>query len=171
MSLLIGDDFQQLFKDFELTAFRLEVRDRYNAPHESESLRQFLAGEEEDRDLFAGWYAMIGEIVAAGKRFERVRVVSRPPSDYNRYGYWSSQFNNAAGEDIRYLARDQAEGLPTHDYWLFDSRKLVRMHFNDDDDTFVGAEVVDDPVEIVRHNYWRDLAWHRAVRREEFAIE
>jgi hypothetical protein len=31
------------------------------------------------------------------------------------------------------------EGLPDHDYWLFDSRKLVRMHF-DDEDRFLGGE-------------------------------
>jgi hypothetical protein len=55
----------------------------------------------------------------------------------------------SAGEDIRYLARDQAEAaeLPNHEYWLFDSRKLVRMHF-DDADVFRGAEIVEEPAEI-----------------------
>ena len=93
-----------------------------------------------------------------------------PLTDYSRFGVWCSQFTAGAGEDIRYLPRELADDLPKHDYWLFDSRKLVRMHFNDDM-SFLGGEVVEDPAEIVRHNYWRDAAWHHAVRREDFAKE
>lgn len=115
---------------------------------------------------------MIREATAEGRRFSRVRVVSVPLTDYSRFSLWGSKLTNAAGEDIRYLARDKAraEGLPGHDYWLFDSRKLVRMHF-DDADRFLGGEIIEDSVVIVQHNYWRDVAWHRAVRRDEFAAE
>jgi hypothetical protein len=69
------------------------------------------------------------------------------------------QFTNGAGEDIRYVTGDEAEnaGLPNHDYWLFDSRKLVRMHF-DHGDCFLGGEVIEDLAVIVAHNYWRDAA-------------
>jgi hypothetical protein len=116
------------------------------------------------------WLTMIRAATEAGKRFSRVRVVSLPLSDYSRFGVWCSQFTNGAGEDIRYLPREEANTakLPTYDYWLFDSRKLARMHF-DDDDSFLGAEIVDDPAVIVAHNYWRDVAWHYAVRRDDFA--
>jgi hypothetical protein len=77
-----------------------------------------------------------------------------------------------AGEDIRYLVHERAQevGLPNHDYWLFDSHKLLRIHF-DESDRFVGGEIIDDPTEIVRHNYWRDAAWHYTLRRDEFATE
>jgi hypothetical protein len=44
------------------------------------------------------------------------------------------------------------------------------MHF-DDDENFRGGEVIEDPAVIVEHNYWRDAAWHRAVRRDDFATE
>ena len=115
---------------------------------------------------------MIRAAAAEGRRFTRVRVVSLPLTDYSRFGVWCAQFTNGAGEDIRYLTRERArvEGLPDHDYWLFDSRKLVRMHF-DDGDRFLGGEVVEDPSAVVDHNYWRDAAWHRAVERDHFAIE
>jgi hypothetical protein len=116
------------------------------------------------------WLAMLGEATAAGRRFSRVRVVTLPLTDYSRFGVWCSQFTAGAGEDIRYLPRDRTSDLPTHDYWLFDSRTLVRMHF-DDNMGFLGGEVIVDPAEIVRHNYWRDAAWHYAVRREDFATE
>jgi len=116
------------------------------------------------------WLDLLRAATAEGRRFARVRVVSLPLTDYSRFGVWCAQFTGGAGEDIRYLPRDQAEaaGLPDHDFWLLDSRKLVRMHF-DDTDRFLGGEVVDDPAEVVQHNYWRDAAWHHAIRRDDFA--
>jgi len=117
---------------------------------------------------FSNWLTMIREATAAGRRFSRVRVVSTPLTDYSRFGLFCAEHTNAAGEDIRYLDRDHAGDLPDYDYWLFDSRRLVKMRF-DDDETFLGAEVIEDPVAIVEHNYWRDAAWHRAVRRDDFA--
>ncbi|MGH3812466.1 MAG: DUF6879 family protein [Pseudonocardiaceae bacterium] len=170
--MLIGDEFSQLFRTFEHTAFRLEVRDRYNSPRESESFEKFLAGEPDDLAWHQKWLAMLRETSSQGRRFCRVRVVSAPLSDYSRFGLWISQFANNAGDDIRYLIRAKAEALdlPGHDYWLFDSRKLVRMHFGDDD-RFLGGEVVEDPTMIVRHNYWRDAAWHYAIRRSDFTSE
>lgn len=115
---------------------------------------------------------MVRKAANEGRRFMRVRVVDLPLNDYNRFGYAVSQRNNAAGEDIRYLARDLAKAaeLPNHDYWLFDSRKLAMMHFADDD-RFLGAEIIEDPSVIVQHNYWRDASWHHAVRRDDFATE
>lgn len=111
---------------------------------------------------------MIRSAAVKGRRFARVRVVSLPLTDYSRFGVFCSRYTNEAGEDIRYLARDQARDLPDYDYWLFDSRKLVKMHF-DTDENFLGGEIIEDPAEVVRHNYGRDAVWHRALRREDFA--
>jgi len=119
---------------------------------------------------FQDWLTMIREATAEGRRFTRVRVVSMPLTDYSRFGVFCSQHTNAAGEDIRYLIRHDATNLPDYDYWLFDSRLLVRMHF-DDDENFLGGELIEDPAVIVQHNYWRDAAWHRAVRRDDFATQ
>jgi hypothetical protein len=174
LTLLTREEFDRLFKTFEHTAFRLEVRDRYNAPYEAESFGKFLNGEPEYiDDSYRRWLDWIQAATAAGRRFSRVRVVSLPLADYSRYGLSYARHNNAAGEDIRYLTRDRARavGLPDHDYWLFDSRKLAWMHFDDADDHFLGAEIIEDPAVIVQHNYWRDAARHWAVRRDDFAAE
>src|SRR5699024_8823954 len=135
-----GPDFQQLFDSFEHTAFRLETRDRYNAPYENESLRKFLADESDDLPWMQSWLDMIRKATAAGRRFSRVRGINGPLNDYSHIGVWWAQVHNNAGEDIRYLERGAAEkaGLPQHDYWLFDSHTLLRMHF-DDSDTFLGG--------------------------------
>nr|WP_249416871.1 DUF6879 family protein [Streptomyces sp. TS71-3] len=96
--------------------------------------------------------------------------MSTPLTGYSRFGIFCSEHTNQAGEDIRYVKREDASGLPDYDYWLFDSSKLVRMHFDDDED-FLGGELIEDSAEIVKHNYWRDAAWHRAIRRDDFATE
>lgn len=165
-----GPEFGRLFRTFEHTAFRLETRDQYTSPNETEALRQFTAGEPVDMEWFQNWLSMIRAAAAAGRRFSRVRVVSLPLTDYSRFGLYCAEYTNAAGEDIRYLRRDEESNLPDYDYWLFDSSTLVRMHF-DDDENFLGGELIRDPAVVVKHNYWRDAAWHFAVRRDDFATE
>nr|WP_245929792.1 DUF6879 family protein [Allonocardiopsis opalescens] len=123
-----------------------------------------------DMDWFQNWLTMIRAATEEGRRFRRVRVVSIPLTAYSAFGIFCAKYTNEAGEDIRYLPREQAADLPEHDYWLFDSRKLVRMHFGRDE-TFLGGEVIEDPAVIVQHNYWRDAAWHRAVRRDDIAAQ
>ncbi|PRY29185.1 hypothetical protein CLV43_12662 [Umezawaea tangerina] len=148
----------------------METREVYKSANETDALRQFSSGDLVDMSWFRNWLTMIEDAAGEGRRFSRVRVVSTPLSDYSRFGLFCSEYTNAAGEDIRYLARHDAMGLPDYDYWLFDSRTLVRMLF-DEQENFLGGEVVEDPAAIVNHNYWRDTAWHRAVRRDDFAAQ
>jgi hypothetical protein len=164
VTLLTGEDFFDLFRTFEYTAFRLEVRESY---YEKEQLAQFVAGGPVDVSYMDDWLALNVGLRVQGKRMERVRVVSRPYSDYTRYGLWLCQYNTQAGEDIRYLHREDAAGLPDHDYWLFDSSRLYIVRFTDDDE-LLGAELVEDPATIIQHGYWRDAAWHKAVPYSEY---
>jgi len=71
-----------------------------------------------------------------------------------RFGVFCSEYTNAAGEDIRYLPRQDAAGLPDYDYWLFDSSKLVRMHF-DDDENFLSRLVLTGSAMIVSARFRR----------------
>jgi hypothetical protein len=168
LSLLLGSEFGELFRTFEHTAFRLETRDQYKSANEDAALHEFVAGRQPDIAWFTNWLSMIRGATAEGRRFSRVRIVTRPLTDYSRFGHFCAGYTNQAGEGIRYLDRAAAGELPDYDYWLFDSRKLVRMHF-DEGENFLGGEVVADPAVIVEHNYWRDAAWHRAVPRDDFA--
>lgn len=146
----------------------METRDLYNSPREVESFRKFMLGEP-DASYHQGWLEMVRTARAEGRLFSRVRVVSVPLTDYSRFSLWVAGYTREAGDDILYLTRDQADAtdLPNHDYWLFDSCKLLMMHFGDDD-RFVGADVIEDPAIIVQHNYWRDVARHHATSRDEF---
>lgn len=162
--LLVGTDFFNLFRTFEHTAWRLEVRESY---YEKEQLEQFRAGGPVDLGYMEEWLAVMVQARVEGKRVERVRVVSRPFSDYTRYGLWLCRYNVQAGEDIRYLDRSRAVGLPNHDFWLLDSSRLYIVRFSDEDE-LLGAEPVEDVAEIVQHGGWRDAAWHLAVPFDRF---
>jgi hypothetical protein len=165
--LITVEAFGELFHTFRHTAFRLEPRERYNSPVELEPLRRFLAGEPDDLAWNRPWLDLIKRLTAEGKVVSRVRVVSRPFSDYTRFGLFCSEHTNQAGEEIRYLHRAQADGLPDFDYWLFDSERVAKLHFAEDD-AVLGAEIITDPGEVVRLSAARDDAWHRAVSREAF---
>jgi hypothetical protein len=164
MTMLTGEDFFDLFRTFEHSAFRLEVRESY---YEKVQLGEYLVGGPVDISYMDAWLALMVSSGAAGKRIERVRVVSSPFSDYTRYGLWLCKYNTRAGEDIRYVLRDRADGLPNHDYWLLDSKRLYIVHFNDSDEV-LGAEPIEDCSIVVQHGYWRDAAWHKAIPYDEF---
>jgi hypothetical protein len=164
MPLLIGEEFFDLFRTFAHSAYRLEVRESY---YEREQLAQFLAGGPVDLSYMEEWLAVMAQARAAGKRVERVRVVSQPFSDYTRYGLWLCQYNTQAGEDIRYLDRQHAAGLPDHDYWLLDSSRLYIVRFSEGDE-LLGAEPVEAAPSVVQHGFWRDAAWHHATAYREF---
>jgi len=83
--MLSRTEFEQLFDTFTRSAWRLEIQDTYDEPEEREPLRRFLAGEPDDFAWIADWWAWIRSITQAGKRFERVRVVFDPISDYQRF--------------------------------------------------------------------------------------
>lgn len=168
MALISGPAFVDLFRTFAHTTRRLETRDRYDSPTEQEPLRRFLAGEPEDLTWFQNWSGIVKQATGDGKIFQRVRAVTVPLSDYSRYGLSLARHNIAAGEDIRYLDRAEANGLPALDFWVFDSSRVAQLHFTDGDQ-LLGAEIITDPVIVVERSATLDDAVHRSITRDEFA--
>lgn len=172
MSVLLSEtDLGDLLSTFTVTAFRFELRERYNSTVGAEPYRKWRAGEKDDYAWHRPWMDKIRRDVAISKTWRRVRIVSVPPSDYTRYGIHIGRLSVSAGEDIRYLRRDVAEqlGLAPFDAWLLDGTQLVHLHFRDSDDTFAGAELVTDPDTVARHVEWRDVAWKHAQPLDQFA--
>lgn len=79
-----------------------------------------------------------------------------------------SRYNAAVGEDIRYLWREDAAELPAEDFWVFDSRLVALLHF-DDADNIVNIELITEPAEVVRYAIVRDAARHHAIPFDQFA--
>jgi hypothetical protein len=169
---LTADDFNRLFRYFKHTAFRMEVQPVYAVTEERESVEEFLAGEPRpvtEFPFYAAWLDQIRTLTSEGKRIERVRILTEPPTDYQRWEIWSGQFNAAAGEVIRYLPRQRATeiGLPVaDDWWMFDSERVARMRFGQAGEP-LGGEIVSDPDVVAQHRAW----WNIAVRHSTTAHE
>jgi hypothetical protein len=164
--------WNQMLRGFDHTAFRLEVCQSYSMPYEDESFRRFLDGQDLAEDAsMEEWLGIVRAARAAGKRMERVHIVVEPLSDYLHYELaWWYAANVAAGEDIRIIPTRKGEwpaGLPKHDFWLYDSNRVAVLHY-DSAGHLYRVEVVRDPVEVVRHCAWRDIAMHQAIPWAEY---
>ncbi|WP_381562916.1 DUF6879 family protein [Streptomyces eurythermus] len=158
-----------MFREFRHTAWRLETRRGYASDRRSPKWARWQAGEDIAGEA-STWLENVAEQTAAGKRFERVRLVDDPPTEGQQFLLASAPGNVAAGEDIRNLTRAQAEQLrlPDNDFWLFDSKLVARFAFAEDDTT-LGVYVTEDPAEVLAACQARDAAWHHAVPTQEFA--
>ncbi|MDT0459645.1 hypothetical protein RM550_28685 [Streptomyces sp. DSM 41527] len=162
--------FAHLFKTFEHSAWRLETRRGYASDRATESYREFVETGTVTWDLDNDWCRNMQEQTAAGKRVGRVRIVDNPPTTGQLYLLDNAKRNSATGEDMRNLWRADAERLqlPTEDFWIFDSRVIALLHF-DEDDTLLNVELITDPVEVMRYAQVRDAALHHSSPYEQFA--
>lgn len=163
-------DITGLFTTFERTAWRLETRRRYAVDIGTPKWELWQAGGDLGYNPAHPWHANVRAQTEAGKRFERVRIVDSPPTEGQRFLLASSRGNTEAGEDIRNLPRADADrlGLPDEDFWLFDARIVVRLVFDEDDNT-LGVEVSEDPQDVAEAVRLRDAAWPVAIPTAEFA--
>ncbi|NUV37913.1 DUF6879 family protein, partial [Streptomyces sp. KAI-27] len=119
-------------------------------------------------DLNEPWFVNIKAQTEAGKTVGRVRIADKPMTTGQRFLLDYSRYNAAVGEDIRYLWREDAADLPAEDFWIFDSRLVALLHF-DDADNIVNIELITEPAEVVRYAIVRDAARHHAVPFNQFA--
>lgn len=167
---LVGEAWKAYAKNFERSAFRLEVQPTYTMPAEQDSVRRFLAGEPLPEGHNSEWHVTVRANIAAGKTMQRVRVVRQPLTDYQRYGLaWSVPGNVAAGEDIRVLdlTGSPLPPLPTFDFWLYDEKTVARLDYHMDG-TQIGRELVED-ADLTRYFEWRDYALKHSVPFLEYS--
>ncbi|QFQ98903.1 hypothetical protein F9278_25190 [Streptomyces phaeolivaceus] len=170
--LVDRDTFRRLFETFEYTAWRLETRRGYASDREDPDYRAFLETGSAPCDFSEPWFVNVRNQTAVGKRIGRVRVTDDPPTQEQLFLLDYARHNAYVGEDMRYLWRKDAEriGLPAEDFWIFDSRIVALLHF-DDADTLLGIELITEPALIVRYSTMRDAAMHHAVPYEQFAAQ
>jgi hypothetical protein len=165
------DTFRCLFHTFEHTAWRLETRRGYASDRQDPDYEAFLATGTSPCDPDEPWFVTIRAQTKAGKRIGRVRVADHPPTTEQLFLLDYARHNAAAGEDIRYLWRKDAEraALPLEDFWIFDSRLVALLHF--DDDILLTIELITEPAQVVRYAMVRDAAMHHAVPFDPFAAQ
>lgn len=164
-----AEEFGRMFTTLKHSAWRLETRRRYAWDEQQPEYAQFLTEGRVDWDLDDPWCQGRREQTQLGKRFERVRILDEPPTIGQRYLLDNARRNEAVGETIRVLARIRAEelGLPREDFWIFDSRVVALLHF-DEDDEMGDIELITNPVDVLRYAQAREAAWHFAVPYDQF---
>jgi hypothetical protein len=166
VSQIPREELGRLLNGFEHTAYRLELLPAYEESSETAALASFIAGREPD--IYPGrraWLERVRAAADADKVMQRVHVVAEPLSDYLRFEIgWAYGQSQDAGEDIRILQAVNAPAIVAEaaDYWLFDSRTLVRMEY-DNRGRLARLHRAIDPGEIVAACYTRDAALHYAV--------
>ncbi|MFD9604214.1 DUF6879 family protein [Streptomyces sp. NPDC059970] len=166
------ETFRRLFETFEHTAWRLETRRGYASDRQDPDYQAFLATGSSTWDPNEPWFVNISRQTTAGKKVGRVRIADKPPTTEQLFLLDYAKHNASVGEDIRYLWRQQADqaDLPAEDFWIFDSRIVAVLRF-DDDDNLLGIELITEPAEVVRYATSRDAAMHHAIPYEQFTAQ
>lgn len=165
-------DFKTLLAATERDLIRFETRDAYDLS-EAEGFEEW----RKTGDISGHDWEEFGDIVrgavARGVRWRRVRIISRPMSEYMRWEYAITDGNIAFGEDIRWLWRDQAADLliPAADCWVFDNR-VIRWNFQRGDDSNPRVYAFSSDPRTARDIAGSfELAWNRATPHSEFVPE
>ncbi|MCP9623873.1 hypothetical protein FOH10_21110 [Nocardia otitidiscaviarum] len=174
MQLLLGaEQFRPVLATAQYRAFHLETRDEYLAETEHESLTAFRADESIDPGgpWFDGWLQQVRSARDRGVAIERARIVSVPHTFYTRYLLALTRHNVAAGEDVRYLRREDADPADAvaEDFWLLDER-LVAYSLFDERGYWVGAAASTDPVLVAAAVAIRDRIWAQSVPYGEYLV-
>jgi hypothetical protein len=150
-------DVAALFETVERSAFRLEPVPPTGPPIDARD-------PADDLVVQLPWFDAVRRAVDAGRVVQRVRVVDRPPTPYQRFELSLAPFHAEAGEEVRFLSAPVARdlSLPPLDFWLLDERRVVTL-----DDT--GAQVTHDPAVVQRMRRYREVAWRHAVPFDRFA--
>lgn len=159
-----GPEFAELFAAFERSAWRLETYPAYEVDDEAEALRLHRDVGELDVSYLADWLTDVKAATDVGKRFERVRVLTEPPTPYLEFEMAVAVHNSAVGEDIRTLTARKARLLELpdlHDFWIFDDERVAILHFSPTG-RLLNAEVRDDPDTLSQHIEWKTRAWKHA---------
>lgn len=136
----------ELFDTFEREAFRLETLADYSKSGNVDAYQAFLAGQPQPADYNESWLSEVRAHTGGGKRIYRVHVVSRPLTPYLRFELgWGYRKNATGGEEFFIL---DTTGKPNplkgaEDFWLFDERTAVVMHY-DHAGAVTGRETIPD---------------------------
>ncbi|MFD6400132.1 DUF6879 family protein [Nocardia sp. NPDC060249] len=170
MQQLSDDGFAELFGRTTRDAFHLEVQDTYAVDLENGPYARWLAGEPDDYGWMTPWLDQVADLTASGATVRRVRVVSRPHTDYTRWCLHVAQENIRAGEQVQYIDRADInpELLTTDDWWLFDD-EVASFNVFEPSGRFAGGAVTTDPRILAMLREVRDTVWLKSVPRDEYA--
>jgi hypothetical protein len=127
------EQFGRYFSDFKSSATRIETLPVYTTPDEKEPFDLYLSGAPLPPDRNAEWADNIRRQVASGKYMGRVHIIDHVLNPYLQFEIdWYYAINGAAGEDIRFIFREDVPDLVYTDTWLFDDESVLDLSYDRD---------------------------------------
>ncbi|WP_371654386.1 MULTISPECIES: DUF6879 family protein [unclassified Streptomyces] len=154
--LLDGDEWRAMFRDFRTEAWRLETLPQYLMPQEEAEIQAFRDGKRIDPQSYRSSYTeRIKKQRAEGRMNRRVRILTRPLSEYLRFEF--SRYYEPhvlAGEDIRILDVTDRENplVDVQDFWLFDRSTVVLMNYEPDGKQISRQLYEGDPAPFIEYH-------------------
>jgi hypothetical protein len=130
-SMIISmEEFGRYFTDFKSSATRIETLPVYDAPDEKDDFARYLTGVQPPPDRNAEWSGNIRQCVASGKYMGRIHIIEHVLNPYLQFEIdWYYAINGAAGEDIRFIFRENVPDVVYTDTWLFDDETVLDMSY------------------------------------------
>lgn len=164
--LITDEQFAAEFQRVARSVFRV---DRTVSPpdRERQQFEQYLAGSltpPTEWDWLSPWLAQLARWRVAGTTFTRVRVLAIPPTGYQLWLLWGTQWMTEAGETIRYMSSTAAQqnGLPDWEWCLLDDAHVIEMRPE-------SKTLVTDSAAVARYRVLRDIALRTSVTPEDAA--
>ncbi|MFE3189948.1 DUF6879 family protein [Nocardia sp. NPDC059240] len=169
MASISDDEFDRLLTGFGQESIHLETRDAYGTAVELPHMAKWAVGEPDDSEWLEGWCAVLRSHVAAGRSVRRARIVSEPLSGYQLWSHSIAQPMVDAGEDIRWAPRRliSSIGLPGNDFYLFDDRLVVFLHYSGNG-LARGKDTSTDPGDIRMCRKAFEAVWTLAIPHRDY---
>ena len=170
MTPVSDEEFSSLLSGgFATEAVHLETRDAYGTAVELPYMAKWAIGEPDDLRWLQGWCATLQDHLKAGRSVRRVRVVSEPLSDYQRWSHSIAWPMVEAGEDIRWVPRQlvSAVGIPGNDFYLFDGQLAVFLLYAGNGLSAGMVKTVEPAVtELCRQAF--DAVWELSIPHRDY---
>jgi len=125
------EQFGRFFTEFKTSATRIETLPVYTVDEERENLELYLTGAPLPSDRNEEWAANIRACTARGRSMSRIHVIDHILTPYLQFEIdWYYAINGAAGEDIRFIFREEVPELVYTDTWIFDEQIVIDLSYD-----------------------------------------
>ena len=167
------EELNQLCRGIKKSFVHLETRDAYGTKIELPHMAQWRRGQPDDFAWLTWWLDMLRGHREAGRTCRRLRVVSEPLNDYQRWTTSHAHLLVDSGEDIRYVSRRRlvTVTLPgSGDFYVFDDHLVLFLHYAGNGMN-VSFEITEDPRIAQMCNETFETVWDMATPARDYRPE
>lgn len=161
-------NLEDAFDTFTRDATRIEALPSFRIEEEAAALTAAREGKRPDLGFLREWHEYLDEVSESGRTSRRLRLLSSPLTEYERFEIqWGYASNARHGEEVRLI--DRSTSLDMKDYWIFDNESVFEMLYGSDG-SFNGSQAVDGDKarDIVS---WLTATWPTATPLNDYPTE